>query len=73
MIADERRVASIKVGDLGQTEIGPITNPVTGEEHRAINARVNRDVGAASVAKSTVDQLERANAALEREIARRRR
>jgi superfamily II DNA or RNA helicase len=45
----------------------------TGEEHRAINARVNREVGAASVAKSTVDQLERANAALEREIARRRR
>jgi len=45
----------------------------TGEEHRTINARVNREVGAASVAKSTVDQLERANAALEREIARRRR
>jgi hypothetical protein len=33
---------------------------------------VNREVGAASVAKSTVDQLERANALLEREIARRR-
>ena len=31
----ERRVGSIKVGDLGQTEIGPITNPVTGDEHRA--------------------------------------
>ena len=45
----------------------------TGEEHRTINARVNREVGAASVAKSTVEQLERANAALEREIARRRR
>jgi hypothetical protein len=44
----------------------------TGEEHRAINARVNREVGAASVAKSTVAQLERANALLEREAARRR-
>jgi superfamily II DNA or RNA helicase len=36
----------------------------TGEPHAAINARLNRDVGAASVAASTVDQLERANAAL---------
>ena len=38
----------------------------TGEAHRAINARVNREVGAASVAACTVDQLERANALLER-------
>ena len=41
----------------------------TGEEHRVINARVNRDVGAPSVAKATVEQLERANALLEREAA----
>ena len=33
----------------------------TGEEHRVINARVNREVGAPSVNKSTDDQLERAN------------
>jgi superfamily II DNA or RNA helicase len=38
----------------------------TGEPHAAINARLNRDVGAASVAASTVDQLERANDALRR-------
>ena len=38
----------------------------TGEAHSAINARINREVGAPSVAKSTVDQLERANALLER-------
>jgi superfamily II DNA or RNA helicase len=38
----------------------------TGEPHAAINARLNRDVGAASVAASTVDQLERANEALRR-------
>ncbi|HEX6025822.1 MAG TPA: DEAD/DEAH box helicase family protein [Solirubrobacter sp.] len=44
----------------------------TGEPHRTINARVNRDVGAASVDKSTDDQLEKANRLLEREIARRR-
>jgi superfamily II DNA or RNA helicase len=44
----------------------------TGEEHRVINARVNRAVGAASVAKSTAEQLEKANALLEKEIARRR-
>jgi len=43
----------------------------TGEEHRVVNARVNRAVGVASVAKSTVAQLERANALLEREAARR--
>ena len=42
----------------------------TGEEHRVINARVNRDVGAPSVAKATVDQLEKANRLLEREAAR---
>ena len=42
----------------------------TGEEHRVVNARVNREVGASSVAKATVDQLERANRLLEREAAR---
>jgi superfamily II DNA or RNA helicase len=42
----------------------------TGEEHRVINARVNRGVGAPSVAKATVDQLEKANRLLEREAAR---
>ncbi len=43
----------------------------TGEEHRTVNARINRDVGAAAVAKSTVEQLEKANALLEKELARR--
>jgi superfamily II DNA or RNA helicase len=42
----------------------------TGEEHRVINARINRDVGAPSVAKSTVDQLEKANKLLEKEAAK---
>ncbi len=42
----------------------------TGEEHRAINARVNREVGARSVAACTVEQLERANALLERLASR---
>jgi superfamily II DNA or RNA helicase len=42
----------------------------TGEEHRAINARVNREVGAPSVAKATVEQLEKANVLLEREASR---
>jgi superfamily II DNA or RNA helicase len=41
----------------------------TGEAHAAINARVNREVGAPSVAKSTVDQLERANAVLSRAVS----
>jgi superfamily II DNA or RNA helicase len=44
---------------------------LTREEHRTINARVNRDTGAPSVAKATVEQLEKANALLERELARR--
>ena len=44
----------------------------TGEAHRTVNARINRDVGAASVDKSTDDQLEKANRLLEREVARRR-
>ena len=39
----------------------------TGEEHRAINARVNREIGVASVAACTVEQLERANALLEKQ------
>jgi hypothetical protein len=42
----------------------------TGEEHRVINARVNREVGAPSVNKSTDDQLERANRLLEKEVTR---
>jgi superfamily II DNA or RNA helicase len=37
------------------------------EEHREINARINRAVGAPSVGKSTLDQLERANERLRRE------
>ncbi len=44
----------------------------TGESHRTINARLNRDVGAESVDKSTDDQLEKANRLLEREVTRRR-
>ena len=44
----------------------------TGEEHRTVNARVNRDVGALSVNKSTDEQLEKANRLLEREVSRRR-
>jgi superfamily II DNA or RNA helicase len=42
----------------------------TGEPHAAINARVNREVGAASVAAATVEQLERANELLERLASR---
>jgi hypothetical protein len=44
----------------------------TGEAHRVINGRVNREVGAASVDKATDDQLERANRLLEREVNRRK-
>ena len=44
----------------------------TGEAHRVINARINRDVGVTSVAKATEAQLEEANRRLEREVARRR-
>jgi hypothetical protein len=44
---------------------------LTREEHRTINARINRGTGAPSVAKATVEQLEKANALLERELARR--
>jgi hypothetical protein len=44
----------------------------TGEPHRTINARLNREVGARSVEQSTDEQLEKANRLLEREIARRR-
>ena len=45
---------------------------LTGEAHRTINARVNRDVGAPSVDKATDEQLEKANRLLEREVSRRR-
>jgi hypothetical protein len=30
----ERREASVRVGDLGETRVEPIKNPVTGDEHR---------------------------------------
>jgi superfamily II DNA or RNA helicase len=42
----------------------------SGEQHREINARINRLVGAASVGKSTLDQLEKANERLRREVER---
>jgi superfamily II DNA or RNA helicase len=40
------------------------------EEHREINARINRAVGAPSVGKSTLEQLEKANERLRREVER---
>ena len=43
----------------------------TREPYRAIHARINQASGAASVAAATVAQLEKGNARLEREIARR--
>ncbi len=42
----------------------------TRETHREINARVNRAVGVRSVAEATLEQLERANALLRRELER---
>ena len=30
----ERRVASVRIADLGQAQVEPIKNPVTGDEHR---------------------------------------
>ena len=45
---------------------------ITGEPHRVIHARVNRETGAASVTAASAAQLERGNALLEREAARRR-
>ena len=44
----------------------------TGEPHRTVNARINRDVGARSVEAATDEQLEKAIRLLEREIDRRR-
>ena len=40
------------------------------EQHREINARINRLVGAPSVGKSTLEQLEKANERLRREVER---
>jgi superfamily II DNA or RNA helicase len=45
---------------------------LTGEPHRTIHARVNRETGARSVTSASAAQLERGNALLEREAARRR-
>jgi superfamily II DNA or RNA helicase len=41
----------------------------SGEHHRAINARLNRAVGARSVREATLEQLARANELLGRELA----
>jgi hypothetical protein len=46
---------------------------LTGEPHKVIHARVNRETGAASVTAASAAQLEKGNALLEREAARRRR
>jgi hypothetical protein len=45
---------------------------LTGEPHKVIHARVNRETGAASVTAASAAQLEKGNALLEREAARRR-
>ena len=45
---------------------------ITGEPHKVIHARVNRETGAASVTAASVAQLEKGNVLLEREAARRR-
>jgi superfamily II DNA or RNA helicase len=42
----------------------------TGEQHRQIHARMNRETGAKSVGAATLDQLERANALLVKELRR---
>lgn len=42
----------------------------TGEEHRAIHARINRAAGIPSVASATREQLERGNELLRRELRR---
>jgi hypothetical protein len=42
----------------------------TGEAHRTINGRVNREIGVGSVARATDAQLEEANRRLEREARR---
>ncbi len=44
----------------------------TGEAHRAIHGRINRETGAPSIAAASVDQLERGNRLLERQAAKRR-
>jgi hypothetical protein len=43
----------------------------TGEPHRQIHARMNRATGSKSVGAATVDQLERANALLAKELRQR--
>src|SRR5215210_1619391 len=44
----------------------------TGEAHRAIHGRINRETGASSVTAASVDQLERGNRLLERQASKRR-
>jgi superfamily II DNA or RNA helicase len=44
----------------------------TGEAHRVIHGRINRETGAASIAAASVDQLERGNRLLERQASKRR-
>jgi hypothetical protein len=40
----------------------------TGESHRAVHARVNREIGCGSVGRATAEQLERGNALLRRAL-----
>jgi hypothetical protein len=44
----------------------------TGEAHRVIHGRINRETGARSVTAASVEQLERGNRLLERQAAKRR-
>ena len=44
----------------------------TGEEHRTIHGRINRETGARSVTAASVEQLERGNRLLEKQAKKRR-
>ena len=44
----------------------------TGEAHRVIHGRINRETGARSVTAASVEQLERGNRLLERQASKRR-
>jgi superfamily II DNA or RNA helicase len=60
-----------RLGDERRTLMAAVSRR-TGEAHRAIHGRINRETGAPSVTAASVEQLERGNRLLERQANRRR-
>jgi superfamily II DNA or RNA helicase len=70
-VAESRHDRRERLRDERRTLVAAVARR-TGEPHRVIHGRINRETGAASVTAASVEQLERGNRLLERQAKQRR-